>query len=67
LLWVFPDGILFFEQKAVFSIPVMRYGSSFANNNNSGVADYRFKVWEEDNEGADCLPTPLTMTLALGN
>ena len=66
MLWVFPDGILFFEQKAVFSNPVMRYGSKFANNY-SGAADYRFKLWEEEGEGADCLPTPMSMTLALSN
>jgi hypothetical protein len=65
-LWVFPDGTPFFEQKAVFSIPVMRYGSSFANNY-SGAAYYRFKVWEDESEGAECLPTPGSMTLVLGN
>jgi len=65
-LWVFPDGILFFEQKAVFSIPVIRYGSSFTNNY-SGAADYKFKMWEEEGERADCLPTPPSITLALGN
>lgn len=66
LLWVFQDGILFFTQKAVFSIPVMRYGSSFTNNY-IGAVDYRFKAWEREGEGADCLPTPLSMTLVLGN
>ena len=44
----------------------MRYGSKFANNY-SGAADYRFKLWEEEGEGADCLPTPMSMTLALSN
>jgi len=65
-LQVFPDGILFFEQRAVFSNPVVRYGSTFTNNY-SGAADYRLKVQEEEGKGTDCLPTPLNMTLVLSN
>ena len=44
----------------------MIYGSSFANNY-SGAADYRLMVREEEGKGADFLPTPLSMTLVLGN